>query len=350
MTTPAMPTPTATHLSPVSVPTGGMNLFDYEIHSPTSPGRPNSLVPNAPAPLEPCPESFLLRPFWLMRSLYQTIAHPHGGYISAKLFVPRDIWRVKNVKLKAVEDKVSQCDLLTAALLKLAKVDPYDADAVLEEMEGLEIVLNQVQTVLTKKLGHEVGVQTAIPLLKQNAPPEDSSHSEPAQPRTSGTSNKSYIPGWKRLRAKTSGIGTTASTTTTSRESHKENLTINTVPMTIGPSTQPVRDVTKLEFSGPHAHYMGALARLFDAAQVVGKLATILFIIPFIISNKSTDQIAQQVEDPGLRHSSKTHVGLELSTRHAAEFFGFYICRFALADISLMLDKYIKRGSEWVLI
>lgn len=62
------------------------------------------------------------------------------------------------------------------------------------------------------------------------------------------------------------------------------------------------------------------------------------------------DQIAQQVEDPGLKHSSPTHVGLELCTRHAAEFFGFYVCRFALADMGLMLDKFIKRGSEWVLV
>lgn len=63
----------------------------------------------------------------------------------------------------------------------------------------------------------------------------------------------------------------------------------------------------------------------------------------------SLDQIAQQVEDPGLKHSSPTLVGLELSTRHAAEFFGFYICRFVLNDVGLMLDKFIKRGSEWVL-
>lgn len=63
-----------------------------------------------------------------------------------------------------------------------------------------------------------------------------------------------------------------------------------------------------------------------------------------------TDQIARQVEDPGLRHADKTQVGLELCTRHAAEFFGFYICRFVLTDIGLLLDKFIKRGSEWVLV
>lgn len=65
---------------------------------------------------------------------------------------------------------------------------------------------------------------------------------------------------------------------------------------------------------------------------------------------RRTDQIARQVEDPGLRHADKTQVGLELCTRHAAEFFGFYICRFVLTDLGILLDKFIKRGSEWVLV
>jgi hypothetical protein len=61
------------------------------------------------------------------------------------------------------------------------------------------------------------------------------------------------------------------------------------------------------------------------------------------------DLIARQVEDPGLKGTSLTHVGLELCTRHASEFFGFYICRIVLADVGLLLDKYLKRGTEWVL-
>jgi hypothetical protein len=61
------------------------------------------------------------------------------------------------------------------------------------------------------------------------------------------------------------------------------------------------------------------------------------------------DLIARQVEDPGLKGTSLTHVGLELCTRHASEVFGFYICRIVLADVGLLLDKYLKRGTEWVL-
>ncbi|CAI7570939.1 unnamed protein product [Penicillium glandicola] len=321
---PVLPTPTLAnfHLNQTGLQNGGFNLFGSNIHSPTALGRPNSLVANAPLPLEPCPESFLLRPFWLMRCLYQTLAHPHGGYLSEKLFIPRDVWRVKNVKLKALEEKVSNCDLLTAALLKLAQVDTYDADAVLEEMQSFDTVLDQVQVLLAKKLGSDVGVQASMPLFKPASTPD-----EPVQPEVAP--NKSYLT-WKRLRAKTSGLGTTTPVPS-ARESSKDNLVLNSVPMTSVHGTPAKRNVTQLEFSGPNANYMGALARLFDAAQVL-------------------EQIAQQVEDPGLKHSSKTHVGLELSTRHAAEFFGFYICRFALGDVGLMLDKFIKRGSEWVLV
>ena len=73
-----------------------------------------------------------------MRCFYQTIVHPRGGYLSTKLFVPRDVWRVKGVKIKNIDDKISNCDLLTAALQKLSGVDTLDADAVLEEMQALD--------------------------------------------------------------------------------------------------------------------------------------------------------------------------------------------------------------------
>ncbi|KAE8151506.1 hypothetical protein BDV25DRAFT_92451 [Aspergillus avenaceus] len=328
---PVLPTPTGTNFAPNGLPSGGLYLFDSHIHSPTNLGSPNITATNAPAPLEPCPDSFLLRPFWLMRCIYQTIAHPSGGYLTTKLFVPRDVWRVKNVKVKAVEEKVSNCDLLTAALLKLAKVDTYDADAILEEMQSFESVLDQVQSSLSKKLGSEVGVQGSMALFRTSQGSDDAATVDTLPSKTSSGASKSYLTSWRKLRSKNSGFGGTLSLSN-SRETSKDNLTISSLPMTSVLGSQSVkRNPTQLQFNGPNAHYMGALARLCDAAQVL-------------------DQIAQQVEDPGLKHSSPTLVGLELSTRHAAEFFGFYICRFALNDIAMMLDKFIKRGSEWVLI
>ncbi|TQN67162.1 Translation factor GUF1 [Colletotrichum shisoi] len=258
-----------------------------------------------------------------------TLAHPRGGYLSNKLFVPRDVWKVKGVKIRNVEDKVATCDYLTAALLKLARVDTCDADAVLEEMQLLEGILEQVQASLTRKLGTDVGVQSSSMLFR------DASNSAEIEaaisvPRSGSVSGKSSSFSWRRLRPKNSAAGLNNSFNAKGAavpESGKESPSLETLPMTDHPTSRPSkRDPSNAQFTGPNAHYMGSLARLFDAAQTI-------------------DQIARQVEDPGLRHADKTQVGLELCTRHAAEFFGFFICRFVLSDLSALLDKFIKRGT-----
>jgi hypothetical protein len=366
-----MPTPSIPTFNVDGLPSGGMHLFESDIHSPFSPGTPGPAVANAPIPLEPCPESYLLRPFWLMRCFYQTIAHPRGGYLSTKLFIPRDVWRVKGVKLKNIEDKIANCDMLTAALQKLASVETTDADAVLEEMQSLELVLDQVQAQLAKKLGNEVGIHSVSTLFKdattvgEGAASADGSAkgshgSQDHAPKSAvaqGTAK--YLASWRKLRSKNSGVNLAAMASARTTEVPKDTLVMATLPMT---SLQGIRfakrDISGVVFEGPNSGYMGSLARLFDSVQILGKSYIPLFPcqLRFFHSfhdlslTRTTDQIARQVEDPGLKHSSSTHVGLELSARHAAEFFGFYICRFVLTDVTMMLDKFIKRGSEWVLV
>lgn len=350
---PTLPTPIAASFKEKmnGIPTGGLYLFDSDISSPQSPSSPGLNKTGGPIPLEPCPTEVLLRPFWLMRALYQTLAHPRGGYLSTKLFVPTDVWRVKGVKIRNLEDKISNCDYLTAALQKLAQVDTCDADAVLEEMQALEGVLEQVQATLTKKLGNEVGVQGSG-ILFRDAPVGVEGDSNNSGSKTPSGSSKSSSFSWRRLRSKNSGAGltNTYANKAPNVEGPKEGLTMSTLPMTTLSNIRfAKRDVNSAQFTGPNANYMAALARLFDAAQAIGiSLSPKSASVPY--ANIVIDQIARQVDDPGLRHADKTQVGLELCTRHAAEFFGFYICRFVLADLSLLLDKFIKRGSEWVLV
>ncbi|KAL8637308.1 MAG: hypothetical protein Q9228_005407 [Teloschistes exilis] len=333
---PVVPTPRGADFIIETIPSGGIHLFDNDIHSPLTPGTPNLGAANAPLPLEPCPESTLLRPFWFLRCIYQSITHPRGGYLSTRLFVPRDIWKVTNVKLKNVEEKVSSCDLLTATLLKLAKVDTFDANAVLEEMQFLESVMEQSQASLSKRLGGEVGVGSVAWFSKNsNLPGEGSINGDVFGGKSSNTGTKSYLSNIRKKMTKhgsSTGAGFAASTVTNSaKDGCKEVPAMSSIPTTTSQKPRiPRRDLSQVAYVGPHSNYMGALARLCDAAQIL-------------------DQIARGVEDPGLKHSSPTHVGLELSARHAAEFFAFYICRFVLNDIQLMLDKFIKRGSQWVL-
>ncbi|KAF2671070.1 hypothetical protein BT63DRAFT_412142 [Microthyrium microscopicum] len=319
---------------------GSLTIFESDIHSPHSPGFPNPMANNAPVQLEPCPESVILRPFWLLRCVYQTIAHPRGGYVSTKLFVPRDVWRVKGVKLKAVEEKIAQLDVLTHALARLNQIDTNDMDAVHDEMNHFESTLDIVQAVLTKKLGHEVGTHGLTAVFRDAQTDSSNAGATNGDGAVSQrSSSKSYLSSWRKLRSKTSS---TALATQASNAKHiakdsrdEHGPTMATVPMTSMMNIKfAKRDITGLDVSplamGPNAAYMASLARLCDAVQIL-------------------DQIARQVEDPGLKGSSSTHVGLELGVRHASEFFGFYVCRFVLADVGLLLDKYLKRGTEWVL-
>lgn len=282
---PALPTPIAAaykeRMDGAAQSTGQI-YFDNDIHSPGSPKSPHSNANHAgsPIPLEPCPSEFLLRPFWLMRALFQTIAHPRGGYLSTKLFVPRDVWRVKGVKLKNIEDKIANCDFLTAALMRLAQVDTFDADAVLEEMQALEAVLEQVQVALTKKLGNEVGVQGGAGMFKDapaSAMPETDGPS--GNMKSGSMSSKSSAFSWRRLRPKNSAMGLTNGNSAPGSgrsgsvsEAGKESLNMGSLPMTTTSKVRfPKRDMAALRCEGPNAHYMSSLARLFDAAQVVGQ-------------------------------------------------------------------------------
>ncbi len=175
------------------------------------------------------------------------------------------------MKIKCVEDKIACCDFLTAALLKLSKVDDCDAAAVLDEMQSLEGVLEQVQVTLTRKLGNEVGVQ-ATGMLFKDAPALNEPDMSAAASRTSSSTSKSSF-SWRRLRSKNSGTGLAAAYNAkpASADGPKEGLSMASLPMTSLTTIRfAKRDVGQVQFSGPNATYMGALARLFDAVQVVG--------------------------------------------------------------------------------
>ncbi|EWC46718.1 hypothetical protein DRE_03963 [Drechslerella stenobrocha 248] len=318
------------------IPTGGFHLFDDRIHSPSA--RSGEQDPTHPVPLEPMPTEQPAKIFWLIRSLSTTISNPHGGYLSKKLFVPREIWMMRGVKLKCVDEKVSASDNLTMALKKLSSIDKSDADLLLKELQDLEAVMTKTETLLSKKLGSDVGAAGASAMFKGTDVDGDSMGSgfdSSAGMKVSGSSSggKSY---WQRLkRNKTSSIISTSSSSS-----------YNTLPSagglgsygenTVGDSA--VFGNGEMEngeyfgnggFVGPFAGYMYALSKLFEAAQIL-------------------EQLSIHIESRKIHIT--TQIGLDLSLTRVSEFFGLVICRFVLADITILLDKYLKRASEWVVM
>lgn len=269
----------------------GAYIFDTTLsasHAPSSPRSPNET--SQPAGLEPCPESSLLRPFWLMRAIGSSITHPRGGFVTTRLFVPRDVWQTRGVKLKSLDEKIANCDLLTAALGRIAGVDTYDADAVMEELQGFEEVMERVQATLAKKLGSDVGVHGAMSMFKDasslgnnsNAPSSDAA-SGATDKATKSNSGKSYLSSWRKLRSKSSGTPLSSTshsakpTTGSSATGEKgEQHTMSSVPMTSfipverrGQKAAP--NLKAMTFEGPQKEYMGSLARLVQGMGILGK-------------------------------------------------------------------------------
>lgn len=264
--TPMIMPPTA------GLPAGGMHLFESKLHSPASPNSTEHLVTNIPAPLEPCPGEALSKPYWLMRCLYQTVAHPRGGYISARVFIPREVWFIKGVKIKAIDDKISACDLVSAALSKLAIVKMDDINAIYEEMNSLEGVLDRVQTVLSKKLGNDVGAAGARTLYGTDGSiPENGSNSDMVTKSTGINGGKSYF-SLRKLRTKNSNTALSSGYGSSGNLVGEYNFAASGLPKAgaADQSTQPVRNLEGVAFGGPHAAYISALARLFDSAQILG--------------------------------------------------------------------------------
>jgi hypothetical protein len=215
-----------------------------------------------------------------MRNLCTSITHARGGFVTTKLFVAREVWQTQGVKLKLVEDKVANCDLLTAALGRLANVDTYDADAILVELQSFEEVLERVQPILAKKLGNDVGLNGAAASFKDAAPMPSNSEASGVEHTTdkahkSNSSGKGFVSSWRKLRNKSSGTPLGNGGSKIKSPADRDQHNIPSVPMT---SFVPVdirgmkRDLTRNAiFEGANKEYTSSLARLFESAQVLGK-------------------------------------------------------------------------------
>ena len=179
---------------------------------------------------------------------------------------------VKNVKLKNVDEKIANCDLLTAALLKLGRVDTLDADAVLREMQAFEVTLETVQAVLAKKLGSDVGKENSAGLFKGSPVTDETGYLVEGLAAKASNAGGKYLSSWRKLRNKSTGPApAVAATNGVARDGTRDTLTMRSLPMSASASVKaPKRDVSQVQMTGQHANYWTSLARLCDAAQVLG--------------------------------------------------------------------------------
>ncbi|CAI2163092.1 5909_t:CDS:2 [Funneliformis geosporum] len=101
---------------------------------------------------EPTPNDLHLNPFWLMKKLERTMTT--GGYLTPKLFIPRNLWLQGHVKLVAIDTKMSSCEVVSTCLMKLSKTTYNDMDKLAKELECIDPILEGLQNSLARKLNY----------------------------------------------------------------------------------------------------------------------------------------------------------------------------------------------------
>ncbi|CAG8496595.1 10006_t:CDS:2 [Scutellospora calospora] len=98
------------------------------------------------------PNDVHLKPFWLMRLLERTMTT--GGYLTQKLYIPRNLWLQGHAKLTAIDAKVSSCDVVLNCLVRLSKTSVDDMDVLVKVLEGIEPIIEGLQNSLARKLSY----------------------------------------------------------------------------------------------------------------------------------------------------------------------------------------------------
>lgn len=89
------------------------------------------------------PGDLRLRPFWLMKLLAQTMTR--GGFMTAKLYIPPNVWFQQGAKFTAIDTKFTNCETILIWLQKLQDDSLNDANKtakVTQEKKRIRTVLS----------------------------------------------------------------------------------------------------------------------------------------------------------------------------------------------------------------
>ncbi|KAG4304691.1 hypothetical protein PORY_001744 [Pneumocystis oryctolagi] len=106
------------------------------------------------------PKESITKTYWLMK-IFQKILIPFinkskGFYLTPRLFIPKDIWYVKDVKIKGEEEKIRVCESLILSLNKIKSFKQDDFQSLIKELSYLDDMVNLFRFWLLKKFGTEV--------------------------------------------------------------------------------------------------------------------------------------------------------------------------------------------------
>ncbi|KAK9325006.1 hypothetical protein V1517DRAFT_315740 [Lipomyces orientalis] len=295
--------------------------------------------------LPPQPANPVSRPFWLMRNIRAAITCPTGGPITDRLRLSPQVFLLPGVKLRLQDEKISACETIISALLQ------FEDSPSLQRFAHLERVMNRIEMQLQRVLvpdgsdfthgfGGFGGNEFSMLGRKSSKSSQASSYSSPGSDASS-----------ERRR---SSVASESSSSQKSRSWKKSNS--RTVPapppMNVSsrssPQTAPIGNVVD-DHRSPGLNADGKVAAGTIPGEVLrGPLGSYLRVLVVLFERA---QLIEQV--PVLISADKlptdTQARVDKAVRRASEFFGRVICKFVLADIADLMDKYVRKGSRWML-
>lgn len=262
-----------------------------------------------------------LRPFHTMRQLQVSIER--GSYVTRRLFLPRELWHQSGSRLLAVDTKVRMIDLVAASMdgveqsgLFLLQDTPWHQPGTtaihvarfVKQLDEIEIVMGEVQNTLAKKLGHVESVSS----LSATAPPSAGGSN------ASGTFKRSNMQTFNAL-------------------SSKLQRSLN----------QMVAHNSKSGVDSPMM-YVEGLARLFVRAQVLGDHLTAVLAAKERHGGGGARQgipIGMPAVDGYGALPDDVLASIEIRLRRSSDFFANVILRFVLRDVTILVDKSVKRNA-----
>ncbi|KAI9006552.1 hypothetical protein CLU79DRAFT_570268 [Phycomyces nitens] len=219
----------------------------------------------------------------LIKRLQKSIEY--GGYITATIHAPKQLWYQSNVRLPEVSAKVTACKLLVPVFKSMETrrhVSPVDAYT---ELSGFEHTLRHIKYSFAKKLG-----------IIEHTPPEVAS-------------DDASIPGLN---------------------SSRRSQTIVSWGNKISKSVERMKIESSKSSEEQYMAYIDILAQLFSAAQVLDDW-------------KEFYTLEQMAPD---RAGLYDHVleKLQLCT----DTFHRIVCGFVMRDFAILLNQWIKKSLEWV--
>ncbi|KAI9610824.1 hypothetical protein H4Q26_008666 [Puccinia striiformis f. sp. tritici PST-130] len=327
---PSLLNPTSSSI-PTSISNGGMTRSEsqpiiptYEIqpyaHASLSPG---SMYSGSAAPvgaLPGYPKIPARRPFHLMRQIRTSIST--GAYVSPRLYVPRQMWYQVQVKLHGLETKIKLMETLIAGL-ELVERDgaglvgievpgAVSREAVWDPAQGR----NSKPTLSSQVLTITERFMKRLEIFEELLDNLQSGGAKKLGLNTTGLQETAY--GQDNLR-KAGGFGTLMA--------HKLGKGLDRITLGRGNADLPTL-------------YVDTIARLFDKSQTIDVHLGSLELAARSQGNSSGSGMYSAIGQ-----QSKQHI--EGRLRRVSEFYSTVVCRFVVADMGVLLDKYVKRGGNW---